>query len=220
MKKSVAIAGGFVLFLMSGLANAQAPHEACPHTDIIMPPAGCVSGDELAAYERGYRNGIFIANYAYDNFGDCSYWLSGDVPDLIDDLKVYFGAISSADAVDFCRLGGITDALSDREAEFNRKICCGKEDLTCAERGDWEGPQYAETYCMMVIAADFCFDPGPYCRGPIVDQCEDDFERHCDFYFTVTARNDVDCNKYTNNSPPPACLDPFINYRDFICDWM
>jgi hypothetical protein len=217
MKKSVAIAGGFVLFLMSSLANA-APHDFCAHTDIIMPPPGCVSGDELAAYERGYRNGIFIVNYAYDSYGQCADWFSGDIPNLIADLKAYFGALTSIDPVDLCRLGGITDALSDREAEFGSISCCGITP-TCADRGDTEGPQYADTYCMMVMAVGACFDPGPYTRGPIVDQCEDDFERHCDFYFTDTARYGVPgCNEYTNNSPPPACLTPFINYRDFICE--
>jgi hypothetical protein len=218
MKNTIAIAGGFVLFLMSGLANAQAPHQDCDHTDIIMPPPGCISGDELAAYERGYRNGIFIVDYAFDSFGDCIYW-DNDIVPLIDDLKAYFGALSSIDDVDLCRLGGITDAISDRKAELGSPRCCGTIP-TCADRGDTEGPQYADTYCMMVEAALACFDPGPYTRGPIVDQCEDDFERHCDYYFTVTARNDPDCDEYTNNNPPPACLDPFINYRDFICDWM
>jgi hypothetical protein len=214
MKNIIAIAGGFVL-LMSSLANA-APHDACPHTDIIMPPPGCVSGDELAAYERGYRNGIFIADYAFDSFGGCVDL--DEMADLIDELKAYFGALTGIDAVDFCRLGGITDAISDREAEFTGPACCCCSVTPCADRGDWEGPQYADTYCMMVIASDACFDPGIYTRGPIVDQCEDDFEQHCDFYFTVTGRDDPDCVDYTNDVPLPACLTSFMNYRDFICD--
>jgi hypothetical protein len=220
MKNTIAIAGGFVLFLMSGQARA-----VCPHTDIIMPPPACVSGDELAAYERGYRNGVYIVDYAFNSMGDCTQWNSGDTQDLVMEVKAYFSAISSIDDVDLCRLGGITDAISDRAAEYSSSQCCGTEP-TCADRGDWEGPQYADTYCIMAIAAhqpphelDPCFDPGPYTRGPIVNQCEDDFERHCDFYFTDTARYDVPgCNEYTNNVPPPVCLDAFINYREFICE--
>lgn len=215
MKNTALFAAGF-LFLTTSLANA-APHDFCGHTDIILPPSGCVitGSDELAAYKRGYTIGVFITNYAFDSYGDCSNW--NDILDLIDDLKVYFGGLSSVDAVDLCRLGGITDAISDRTIELGSPGCC-LQIPTCSDRGALEGPQYADTYCMMVIAADFCFDPGPYTRGPMADECEDNFSLYCDYYFAKTARNNSACYKYTNNSPPPACLEPFINYRDFICD--
>jgi hypothetical protein len=71
----------------------------------------------------------------------------------------------------------------------------------------------------MAIASDSCFDPSIYTRGPIVDQCQDDFGQHCNDHFTLTGRNDPDCNKYTDDSPDLACLTPFVDYRDFVCGW-
>jgi hypothetical protein len=218
MKYATIFAAGF-LFLASDQASAGDSGD-CSHTDILLPPSGCATSgtEENAAYKRGYRNGVFIANYAFDSYeGECFAW--DDISDLIDDVKDYFAGISGYDSVDFCRLGGITDGISDRKAELGGGAdgCCATL-ADCGDRGAAEGPQYADTYCMMVTAAQYCFDPGVYTRGPVADQCEDLFELYCDYYFAVTAINDTDCYKYTNNSPPPLCLEPFVNYRDYICD--
>jgi hypothetical protein len=218
MKYATLFAAGF-LFLASDQASAG-PSADCSHTDILLPPSACATpgSPENDAYVRGYRNGVFITNYAFDSYdGSCLEWPA--IEALIEDLKDYFGAISGYDSVDLCRLGGITDAISDRKTELGSPNpgCCGTL-ADCGDRGATEGEQYADTYCMMVTAAQFCFDPGAYTRGPIVDQCTDLFELYCDYYFAMTAVNDTACFPYTNNSPPPPCLQPFINYRDYICD--
>lgn len=204
------------MLLTTGLANAQAPHEMCPHVASIIPPDGCILGDELTAYERGYRNGVFMVNYAYDSFGDCTRW--PDIEALIGQLKDYFGALPSVDSADLCRLGGITDAISDREAELLGPGCCCCAFPTCSMRGSHEGQEYADTYCMMALAADACFDPSIYTRGPVVTLCSYDFERSCVHSFATAVPADSPCFIYTNNDLLPACLEPFANYRDRICD--
>lgn len=213
MTNTIALAATFLLS-GSNLTSEEPPHAFCPHEPLSLPPQGCTGEEELSAYERGYRNGVFIVDYAFDLYGDCSRW--DEVESLIDELKASVGNLAGTDPVDYCRLGGMSDAISDREAELGDVGCCGTI-AGCPDHGDHDGPQYAGTYCMMAVKSETCFDPSKYTRGPAPRSCGDEFEKHCSDQFTLTARDDPDCSKYTDDAPLQECLAPFLSYRDSIC---
>jgi hypothetical protein len=217
MKNAGFFAAGLLLLPVSPGHAASAD---CPHTPQVMHPAACElpGTDERAAYERGYRNGVFVVNYAFDSYGgDCGSW--DDIEALIDELKDYFGNLTGIDMVDLCRLGGITDAISDRKVELGSSDCCGTFHA-CADRGAVEGPQYADTYCAIAAAAEDCLDPSAYTRGPMVDECGIRFEPECEHHFARAARSDTTCFPYTTDLPPAACLEVFVDYRDYVCGWL
>lgn len=217
--QTLTIAG--LVLLMSGVVSAK-PSDDCRHRRDVDLPRACTNGSERSNYKKGFEDGVFIADYAFNVWdGACSDW-EDDIEPTIEDILDNYLDVSSATDEEFCRVGGITDGLVFRRSEFmkNEYGCCGGGSPSdeCAEFGENSGINYAMAYCVASTAAEACYDMGRYMRGVPKNVCERNFEDSCDSAFAQEASYDSDCRRYTNNSSGRRCLTAFENFGDQVCD--